>query len=468
MAQDISGAAGGGATMVVPGEMAARIDRLPRSFMLWEIALLVQLAWGIAASTDGIARTLYPFIWLPHKDITSFEYSVLYAMQTGISILIGAYLIGWLADKIGRRNALIMSATLAGVFIWTFGYVTNFWGLFFLSIGDTLGFAGFLAVNIVYLSEMGGPLARGRVIMVAQAVCIFTFEVFLVGLIPHYWIPGQYRDYLWLLAGLNILMALIFAWRLPESPRWLEVRGRHDQARKVMERMEARVMKRHPVLPEPDLAPYQQVVSEEKTSMFAVFSKRYLWTTILLLVVMVLGYGGIVYGNGGYGYLFLAESRGYSPGFVFALTAWAGVIGTIAYLLNAVFGDRFERKWTQLVGAILFAGGWYGVYSVHNTPALVVLYLIMNIGVILWLWSMYVYIPANFATRLRGLGTGWTDGVGHLGAWGGVLLCGVVFTAASPLGWILLITIPGALVPAGLVGAFGKRQHRRALEELAK
>ena len=122
-----------------------------------------------------------------------------------------------------------------------------------------------------------------------------------------------------------------------------------------MERMEARVMKRHPVLPEPDLAPYQQVVSEEKTSMFAVFSKRYLWTTILLLVVMVLGYGGIVYGNGGYGYLFLAESRGYSPGFVFAWTAWACVIGTIAYLLNAVFGDRFERKWTQLVGAILFA-----------------------------------------------------------------------------------------------------------------
>jgi MFS transporter, putative metabolite:H+ symporter len=96
------------------------------------------------------------------------------------------------------------------------------------------------------------------------------------------------------------------------------------------------------------------------------------------------------------------------------------------------------------------------------------LYLIMNAGVILWLWSMYVYIPANFATRLRGLGTGWTDGVGHLGAWGGVLLCGAVFVAATPLGWILLITIPGALVPAGLVGIFGKRQRRSALEELSR
>ena len=80
MAQDISGAAGGGATMVVPGEMAARIDRLPRSFMLWEITPLVQPAWGIAASTDGIARTLYSFLRLPGHDITSFEYSVLYAL----------------------------------------------------------------------------------------------------------------------------------------------------------------------------------------------------------------------------------------------------------------------------------------------------------------------------------------------------------------------------------------------------
>ena len=58
--------------------------------------------------------------------------------------------------------------------------------------------------------------------------------------------------------------------------------------------------------------------------------------------------------------------------------------------------------------------------------------------------------------------------MGHLGAWGGVLLSGVVFLAAAPLGWILLITIPGALVPAFMVAIFGKRQRRRALEELAR
>ena len=69
---------------------------------------------------------------------------------------------------------------------------------------------------------------------------------------------------------------------------------------------------------------------------------------------------------------------------------------------------------------------------------------------------------------MRGLGTGWTDGMGHLGAWGGVLICGHVFMASAPLNWILLITIPGALVPGVLVGFFGKRQRRRALEELSR
>jgi putative MFS transporter len=404
---------------------------------------------------------------LPDHAINHSQYSVLYAFQVGISILLGGYFIGWLGDKIGRRKALILSTLLGAVFIVPFGYVTNYPALIFLSIGDTLGFAGFLALNVTYTSEMAGPTARSKVIMYAQVLAIILGLSIWRGVIPHYMIPGQYKAYLWLLGGLNLVVLLLIIWRLPESPRWLEARGRTDEARQIVERLEARIMKRHPVLPEPDLTPHQ-VVAEEKTSMFAPFARQYVFVTILLLVVMVLGYGGIIYGNAGYAYLFLAESRGYSAGFVFALTAWAGFAGGIAYLLNALVGDRVERKWTQLVGAILFAGGWYGVYNVHNTPGVVTLYMVASIGTVLWLWSMYVYIPANFPTRMRGLGTGWTDGLGHMGAWGGVLLCGVVFTAGAPLGWILLITIPGALLPAVMVGTFGVRQRRRVLEELAR
>ena len=357
--------------MVIPGEMAARVDRLPMSAMAWEICLIVQVGWACAAATDGIAARLYPFVWLPAKVINHSQYDVLYALQAGISILIGGYVLGWLADKIGRRPALILSALLAGVFIWPFAYVTNYAALFVLSIADTLGFAGFLAINVVYMSEIMGPKIRPRVMMPCQAVCIFLLLVVLSGIVPHYMFPGQYRQYLWILAGLNIVIAVLLYFRMPESPRWLEARERRDQARKVVERMETRASRGGRIaLAEPDLAPHQ-VVAEEKTSWLAVFGKNYVFVTILLLVVMVLGYGGIIYGAASQSFLFLSVNRHYSAGFVFALTAWSGVVSTAVYLLNAFFGERFERRWIQLFGAILFAGGWFGVYEVHNTTAVV-------------------------------------------------------------------------------------------------
>ena len=68
----------------------------------------------------------------------------------------------------------------------------------------------------------------------------------------------------------------------------------------------------------------------------------------------------------------------------------------------------------------------------HSTAAVDAFYIIATVGAILWLWSMYVYIPNNYPTRMRSLGTGWTDGVGHLGAWGGVLIAGQLYIATAP------------------------------------
>ena len=137
------------------------------------------------------------------------------------------------------------------MFIWPFGYVTNYPALIVLSIFDTLGFAGYLAINVVYMSEMMGPTWRRRVMLPCQTVCIFLLFVVLTGIVPHYMFPGSYRAYLWLLAGLNILVAIYLYFRMPESPRWLEARERRDQARKAVARMETRVMKRTPCCPSP-------------------------------------------------------------------------------------------------------------------------------------------------------------------------------------------------------------------------
>ena len=342
MAQETSGAATGGeaTTLVIPGEMAARIDRLPLSWMQWELAFIVQAAWAAMLATDGQALRLYPYIWEPKHLITSSQYSVLYAFEVGIGILLGGYSMGWLADKIGRRNGLMISAVLAAAFSWPFAYVTNFPALLVLSIFSSLGVGGVLAINVVYMSEMTSVVVRGRVVMGAQVLAIILLECVFLGIIPHYMVPAHYQAFQWLLSGVNLLIILpLIFFRVMESPRWLESRERRDEARKIVERMEARVRKSHPVLPEPDLAPYE-VVAEEKTNMFAVFAPQYVVRTVFMLVVFVLLYGGIVYGFSSYSIVFLSVSRGYSAGFVFSLTAWAGLVAAAFYALNAYFGDR--------------------------------------------------------------------------------------------------------------------------------
>jgi len=185
-------------------------------------------------------------------------------------------------------------------------------------------------------------------------------------------------------------------------------------------------------------------------------------------VIMALGYAGIVYGGNSQIILFLIGDRGFGAGSVFAITAWAGVAASAVYLLNAFFGQRFERKWTQLFGAALFAGSYWGMYSSHSKAAVTTWFILANVGGILWLWSMYVYIPNNYPTRMRSLGTGWTDGVGHLGAWGGVLIAGQLFVVGAPRSFVVFITIPCALIPGILIAIFGKRQRARALEEMAR
>ena len=346
--------------------------------------------------------------------------------------------------------------------------MTNYPALIVLSIFDTLGFAGYLAMNVVYMSEIMGPTWRRKVMLPCQAVCIFLLFVVIGGIIPHYWFPVHYRWFLWFLTIVNILIAVVLFFRMPESPRWLEARERRDQARQAVERMEARVSKGGRIaLPEPDLSPYE-VVAEEKTNMFAPFGRQYVVVTSFLLVVMVLGYGGIVYGGGSQIILCLIVKGGYSAGWIFAMTAWAGVVGTAVYLLNTFIGDRLERRWTQLIGAILFAGGYFLMYKeVHNSAAVYIGYSLTVVGVTLWLWSMYVYIPQCYPTRMRALGTGWTDGVGHLGAWGGVLIAGALFSLTAPRASSCSSRSRARSLPGVLIAIFGKNQRNRALEELA-
>jgi MFS family permease len=80
------------------------------------------------------------------------------------------------------------------------------------------------------------------------------------------------------------------------------------------------------------------------------------------------------------------------------------------------------------------------------------------------------YTAAAYPTRPRSVGTGWTDGVGHLGAFLGPPVIGALFTATAghgSYGWILWCTVLCTLVPSAIAGWLGMRQRGAVLEQIS-
>ncbi|MBV9322828.1 MAG: MFS transporter [Chloroflexi bacterium] len=452
----------------VPGRIAARIDRLPLTPVQWELAILTQIAWGlIIVDTDGIAGRLYPFVWAPANVLTVVQYAVIQALEVGLGVLIGAFVMGQLSDRYGRRPAIMAAAFLAGIFVWPFAFVTNFWALVVLSILSTLGVGAIVATHAVYISEIVPPPVRNRVLLGSQSVTAVITVI--SGLLAFWLIPSHWQWYVYLMAISQLFILLpLLVWRLPESPRWLEAHGRQADAEKAIEVLENRCQRytREP-LPEPDSAP-RPVVKAGRGAWRELFtSGLYRQRTLILLAAWFLGYAGIVYGAPSFAAVYMAD-HGMTAQFVFALITVSGVIRFGAFWANAQLGERVERRKVIFALSVLFSVSYIVIFLVPTAPAMAVFYTLGSIGGGLWLFNMYNYTAVSFPTRMRSMAFSWTDGLGHLGAWGGITLTGVLFLMGpNHLGWILFMVIPGALVPSLLVLIWGINQRQAILEQVS-
>ena len=120
------------------------------------------------------------------------------------------------------------------------------------------------------------------------------------------------------------------------------------------------------------------------------------------------------------------------------------------------------------VAALLFAVAWTVIYIYPSLTVIAVFYAISRVGTGLYLFNLYNYTAVAYPTRIRSIAFAWTDGLGHLGAWGGVTLLGPLYDwGPDHLGWFLWIVGPGALLPALLIRGFGIKQRSAVLEQVS-
>jgi putative MFS transporter len=453
------------------GRIAARIDRLPLTWAQWRLALISQVFWGVIIAADGIPAKVYPFVWMPQHAFGMAAFSVLLAIQFGVGILVGEYLIGMVADRWGRRTALLLSTLVIALLMWPTA-ITNDIGLLMLFFGlSALGLGGVLSTNVVYMGEIIPPRERGRVMLGSQVLAIAVFGV-LSNVPAILWIPGNYQLFIafYCIVSLVVLVPLAI-WAMPESPRWLEAHGRHEEADRVTARLEAECLRRSGLasLPEPDYAKYAVAV-QTHVPVRELLRGKYGRRTLILLVAWILGYSGMIYGFGGYEAL-LFKGYGFSSGQTFGIILVSSTFGGgVGLAICALLGEAVERRVMILIAALCASAMLVVLYFVHSLPATYVLVTLSWGSTMVWLFSMYNYTAASYPTRLRATGTGLTDGVGHLGAVFGPIVAGWLFATTAVfghVGWFVYVIIPGALIPAILIATLGINQRRAVLEHIS-
>jgi len=146
---------------------------------------------------------------------------------------------GPLADRFGRRLVLFVTALLFTVSACGCAMAESFGVLVVMRILGGLGVGGALLIAPIYIAEIAPASRRGQLVSFNQLNIVLGFSA---AFFSNYFLDQAGFSWRWML-GVEAVPALVYAALLltvPHSPRWLAMRGRLDEARAVLERVNGR------------------------------------------------------------------------------------------------------------------------------------------------------------------------------------------------------------------------------------
>src|SRR6476469_2080114 len=160
-------------------------------------------------------------------------------LASGLGAVPGAFFWGWLGDKVGRRTVFILStitiSLATGVMVFTpgqAGFVPGWLFLMFFRFFVGVGNAGLYTIDLPLVQELIPAYKRGWVS--ALITTLLPGGSMLAGLAAWQLLPRIGWRGLFLVGLVPRVLVFMIRYWVPESPRWLMLRGRREEARQSL------------------------------------------------------------------------------------------------------------------------------------------------------------------------------------------------------------------------------------------
>lgn len=367
----------------------------------------------------------------------------------------GSVLIGNIADRIGRRPAILGCLILMTVGMFLAAFAGDVVTLSAYRLATGLGIGGMLASTAAMAAEFSNDKWRNfSVIMMAGG---YPFGIVIGGIIASTLL--EYFDWrsVFIFGGFLTAAFLPLSWYfLPESIEHLVQRrppGALERINHTLARMGHRVLEALPERPSTDAKP--------RAGLAALFAPGLAHTTIIL----TLGYFAHIMT-----FYFMVKwipklvvDMGYEPSEAGRVLVWTSLGGAAGCVLQSFLSLRYDVR-RLVIGSLIVAAAsvaWFG--QDHDSLAeLSMVGAIAGFTTNAAVVGMYGLFARMFPTSLRAGGTGFAIGVGRGGSVLGPVVAGFLLAAHIGLSVVAIAMAMGSVI-AALLFVFLKGSEERAV-----
>ncbi len=269
----------------------ARLDRLPIARFHYGLIGLIAAGMFLDAFEIYLQGAVLAALVATHWSTPAMNAN--FISSTFAGMVVGAWLAGITGDRFGRRfayqvNLLVFGlASLAGALAPSMSWLIAARFLMGLGLGAEI------VVGYVTISEFVPPRSRGR--WGTALATITNSALFVSALVARVVIPNFGWRWMFVITGVGALIVWFLRRSMPESPRWLEAKGRHAEAEAVLAAIEREVSPNR-ALPPPVVTVAPVLVRPSVMALFAPgIAMRTLIGSIVLIALNTAVYGFIAF-----------------------------------------------------------------------------------------------------------------------------------------------------------------------------